>query len=123
MTAHPTNPGSRFRPALAQREAELRALLRSTLEANNDSAGGQEGVSDFKDIAADRSRDVVDEAQADHATLELDQVVAALRRIDDGSYGRCKDCGEPIDERRLVAMPAAAYCVACQAVHEHERPR
>ncbi len=123
MTSHQTHPGSRFRPALAQRETELRALLHSALDANIDSAGGQEGVSDFKDIAAEQSRDVVDEAQADHATLELEQVVAALRRIDDGSYGQCLDCGEPIDERRLIAMPAAAYCVACQAVHEHARPR
>lgn len=123
MTSHETNPGARMRPVLAQREAELRALLRSTLDANSEDAGAEDGVSDFKDIAAGQSRDVVDEAQADHAAIELEQVLAALHRIDDGSYGQCLDCGEPIDERRLTAMPAAAYCVACQAVHEHARPR
>jgi DnaK suppressor protein len=121
MTSHETNAGTRMRPVLAQREAELRALLR-TLEPNSEDAGAQADVSDFKDLAAGQSRDVVDEAQADHAALELEQVLAALRRIDDGSYGQCVDCGEPIDERRLTAMPAAACCVGCQAVHEHARP-
>ncbi len=123
MTSPATNPGPRFRPILVQREAELRALLRSALDANTEQAGAQAGVSDFKDIADDQSRDIVDEAQADHAAAELEQVLSALRRVDDGTYGQCMDCGEPIDERRLTAMPAAGYCVACQAVHEHTRPR
>ncbi len=123
MTSPATNPGPRFRPILVQREAELRALLRSALDANTEQASAQAGVSDFKDIADDQSRDIVDEAQADHAAVELEQVLSALRRVDDGTYGQCMDCGEPIDERRLTAMPAAAYCLACQAVHEHTRPR
>jgi DnaK suppressor protein len=122
MNSHETGPGRRLRPILQQREAELRATLRSVLAANSDPADSQQGVSDFKDIAAEQSRDTVDEAQADHAAIELEQVVAALQRIEDGSYGQCLDCGEPIDERRLTAMPAAAYCVACQAVHEHGHP-
>lgn len=123
MTSPATDLGARFRPILVQREAQLRALLRRALDANAEEASAQAGVSDFKDIAADQSRDVVDEVQADHAAVELEQVRSALHRIDDGSYGQCLDCGEPIDERRLTAMPAAAYCVACQAVHEHTRPR
>lgn len=123
MTSHEPKSGARFRPVLAQREDELRAILRGALEANSEAAASQDGVTDFKDIAAEQSREVVDEAQTDHAALELKQVLAALQRIDDGSYGQCLDCGEPIDERRLTAMPAAAYCVACQAVHEHARPR
>lgn len=122
MKSHETNAASRFGPLLAQREAELRAILRGVLVANSQPSGNQEGVKDFKDIAAESSRDTVDEVQADHAALELQQVLAALQRIDDGSYGQCLDCGDPIDERRLTAMPAAAYCVACQGVHEHARP-
>ncbi len=45
-------------------------------------------------------------------------MVAALRRVDEGSYGLCLDCGEPIDERRLAALPATPFCTACQAIHE-----
>lgn len=114
--------GLRFRPVLAQREAQLRALLRASLVASSEPDGGQDGVSDFKDMAAEQSMELVDEVQADHAAVELKQVLAALERIEEGSYGECLDCGEPIDERRLSAMPAAAFCTACQALHEHARP-
>jgi DnaK suppressor protein len=42
------------------------------------------------------------------------QVRAALRRIDEGTYGRCIECEERISPRRLAAVPAAALCIRCQ---------
>ena len=63
----------------------------------------------------------VDEAKAEHAGDELMRVLAARHRLQDHSYGLCVACGEAIDLRRLNALPAASYCVACQAIHEHER--
>ena len=38
----------------------------------------------------------------------------ALQRLEDGSYGTCEHCGEPIDRKRLRAVPEATSCVACQ---------
>ena len=73
---------------------------------------------DFKDVAAEETRAVVDEAAYAHAAEELSQVVAALRRLEDGTYGSCEDCGEAIDERRLSALPATPFCTACQTIHE-----
>ena len=46
---------------------------------------------------------------------DIDQ---ALWRIKEGSYGMCARCGEPIDERRLEAVPTARYDAACQAAIE-----
>ena len=43
---------------------------------------------------------------------------AALARIEDGGYGDCVDCGEPIDPRRLALDPAAARCVRCAEAAE-----
>lgn len=45
----------------------------------------------------------------------LADVQAALKRIDDGTYGRCTKCGELIGEARLRAFPAATLCVRCKA--------
>jgi DnaK suppressor protein len=42
------------------------------------------------------------------------QLDEALRRLDEGLYGICADCGEPIGEARLKALPFARRCVACQ---------
>ena len=46
---------------------------------------------------------------------ELKEIDDALRRLDHGSYGICEECGKPIDEARLKAVPWARYCVVDQA--------
>src|SRR5271165_624044 len=48
----------------------------------------------------------------------LDQVEAAIRRIEDGDYGRCEKCGEAIPKNRLDAIPYAADCVRCALQQE-----
>jgi DnaK suppressor protein len=53
-------------------------------------------------------------ASDEEACTDLDQVLAALRRIEDGSYGRCTDCGRSIGRLRLRALPEAAFCLVCE---------
>ena len=48
---------------------------------------------------------------ADQLRGELDEVERALAKLDEGTYGKCETCGEPIAEARLEAMPAARYCI------------
>ena len=48
----------------------------------------------------------------------LDQIEAAIQRIDNGSYGRCEKCGEQIPKSRLDAIPYAADCVQCASQEE-----
>jgi DnaK suppressor protein len=48
----------------------------------------------------------------------LKLIEESLMRLEDGNYGICSDCGEPIDENRLAIMPFAIYCVDCQKLHE-----
>lgn len=52
----------------------------------------------------------------------LELVEQALRRIADGSYGRCQTCGKAIDPERLQALPYATQCIQCQA-HSERRGR
>ena len=111
-----------FDELLSDREKELCAVLRLHEKHRSASAGDQDEVSDFKDLAGEQSLATVDDAQGEQAALELEQVLAARRRLHDHSYGRCLDCGKAIDLRRLTAMPAAAYCTACQTLHEPPRP-
>ena len=49
------------------------------------------------------------------------QVLAALERLDAGTYGRCVNCGTELPEERLEARPEAARCVNCQ--HDLEMAR
>ncbi len=45
---------------------------------------------------------------------ELIRIEESLRRIEDGSYGRCARCGADIGEERLKAQPYAIYCIRCK---------
>jgi RNA polymerase-binding transcription factor DksA len=65
----------------------------------------------------DRERDL---SLLEQVVAELDDVEHALRRLDDGSYGTCEACGQPIDAARLEALPAARFCVKDQSAAERE---
>ncbi len=54
------------------------------------------------------------EAEEKHESEELRQIREALERIQAGTYGACAGCGEPISHERLLTLPYAAHCVACQ---------
>jgi RNA polymerase-binding transcription factor DksA len=54
---------------------------------------------------------------------ELADVEHALRRLEDGTYGICDACRQPINEARLEALPAARFCLEDQAAAEQELRR
>jgi DnaK suppressor protein len=45
----------------------------------------------------------------------LERVERALAKLDEGTYGTCDGCGDPIPEKRLEAMPESTHCVRCAA--------
>ena len=85
-------------------------------------AGGHEVV-DRKDEAAQQQFADQDDAQEQRDLDEMDDVRAALQRLDEGSYGNCIDCAEPIALQRLLVQPAALRCAPCQAAHERAADR
>ncbi len=50
----------------------------------------------------------------------LEQVEAALDRIEKGSYGRCEECGQEINGERLEALPFTPYCVPCASLRQED---
>ena len=54
-----------------------------------------------------------DLALRDRSRLELSRVEAALRSLDDGTYGTCVSCGKPIPKERLEAIPWSSTCIDC----------
>jgi len=75
--------------------------------------------------AADAGSDLTDadraQAMLTVATAQRRAVIEALKRVDEGTYGRCVDCGKPVPEGRLEARPEAARCVECQGRRERRR--
>lgn len=114
--------GPEFDQLLSLRERDLCAVLDAHEKLRSGQAARQDEVRDFKDLANAESLAAVSEAEAEHAAIELEEVLAARRRLHDHSYGRCLRCEQAIDLRRLAAMPATAFCTPCQALHEGTRP-
>ena len=54
-----------------------------------------------------------DLALRDRAKTQLEQVEAALARLDAGTYGACTNCGKPIAAERLEAIPWTPFCIDC----------
>lgn len=101
--------------------------LQQALEAKLHSLTVQGARDD--DLVIEQTADPVDDAQSkslrdlavhvmnsDWATHKA--IHAALERIENGEYGLCECCGEPIRLNRLKALPWAAQCVTCQEENE-----
>lgn len=100
---------------LKTREEELVSQLHHASRAAAEAQDPANEVQDFKDAAAEEATAAVDDAAVWHAAQELAQVSVALRRLRDGSYGTCAQCGDPIAEARLLAVPSTSFCTSCQA--------
>ena len=88
-----------------------RERVRSELEAIGvDSSTSDSGFADSGQVTAERG-----EIDALVGSLQetLSDIDNALTKIDTGTYGLCEQCGKPIGEPRLEAMPAARLCIAC----------
>lgn len=74
---------------------------------------------DFAEQATQSENDDVLAALDDDAQRMVMQIDAALSRIDQGTYGICKTCGEPIASKRLDVAPYAALCISCAEDSSH----
>lgn len=87
-------------------EREFAGIIDSSASANADDEHDPEGAT----IAFERQHLA---ALIDQARDHLAAIDAARQRVEDGTYGRCEVCGQPIAPERLAARPTATRCVAC----------
>jgi DnaK suppressor protein len=115
----------RFRGVLLDERDRVRAAIEylheenpgSLLEETGEhvSASAENHMGDTASATFDRELDYTLEDNSEHVLGEID---AALKRIDDGTFGRCGRCGEPIAEARLEALPWATMCIECRRREE-----
>jgi RNA polymerase-binding protein DksA len=107
---------ARSKELLERRRRELRHLVEgATAERNELDAQGE---ADWPDRASTVSSADVLTRVGDFERRELLDIEAALRRIEDGTWGRCETCGGPIGTQRLMALPEARQCLACRSRSE-----
>ena len=103
-------------------EQMLREIDSATAILEAEGAGDSSELSHVDQHAGDTASELTDadnqNALLDNSAQQRAEVEAALKRIDDGTYGVCVDCGQPIPDARLEVRPEAARCVADQEKHE-----
>lgn len=108
-----------LRGLLESRIGDLRAELQAAAAVRDERvAASTSELLDQKDEVDIRQRREVDAQSERLAAADLACCEAALRRIDEGVYGDCVDCGEPIAPPRLKVRPQAERCHDCQEMHE-----
>jgi DnaK suppressor protein len=104
--------------AARQRLETIRSELDRSLTVLNGNAEQHRWPGDYPQDPADAGANLSEsdrsEAVLAVARRQRSDVLAALHRIDLGTYGTCVDCGGMVPEGRLEAKPEAARCVACQ---------
>jgi DnaK suppressor protein len=104
----------RARSLLTAERAEVQSLLRDTTEAGEEDreAEVEAATGDVSDAAQPLTAEGMDDSIADSLRDRIAAIDRALRRLDDGTYGRSVRSGEPIPDERLEADPAAELTVA-----------
>ncbi len=102
-------------PGMSRIDSEARRLLLNRRESLHRSAADS--------MRADPAASWVDweslpEPISEIARRELADIDDALRRIEEGRYGRCESCGGPMGLQRIRAIPEARYCLSCSGQRE-----
>ena len=107
-----TSELDRFRGLLLNRRQELEAATASGEESAETVVLDQSRVGRLSRMDALQMQ-AMSLAQRRRRELELQRIAAALKRLDDGDYGDCLDCGGAIARNRLQADPTAPLCIDC----------
>jgi DnaK suppressor protein len=104
-----------FRKLLTQKINELLGEAGKTV---SEMTNGKENFPDPNDRASLESDRNFELRIRDRERKLIMKMQEALKRIDDGTYGICEDCGGPISEKRLMARPVTTECIECKTRQE-----
>ena len=110
-TFHPMDEQAR-RERVKARVEELEALLAAGAEGSQPVELDQSRVGRLSRMDAMQVQAMSRETER-RRRIELTRLRAALTRLDDGTYGDCVECGEPIADKRLDHDPGATVCIDC----------
>jgi DnaK suppressor protein len=107
-----------FRAILESRRAELSQDVEVRIRDVRSEGIGDRDVRDAAESSEIDIQDDIGFALIQLKAETLNKRITALRRIDEGDYGDCFECGGEIAEARLRALPFAVRCRDCEAIHE-----
>lgn len=112
----------RFRERLVAERARVASALEylhlenaGSMEDEGEKGGFGNHLAESASATYDRELDYSLEDNSEHVLAAID---AALKRIDDGTFGVCTNCGREIDAERLEGLPHATLCIDCRRLQD-----
>jgi len=104
--------------SLAALREEKETLLHQLSELGADASGELTGDMDYGDAFADAGAATAERTETmgiiENLKVHLDGVIAAIGRVEDGSFGKCADCGNDIGDDRIEYRPTSSKCIDCK---------
>ncbi|HUP63785.1 MAG TPA: TraR/DksA family transcriptional regulator [Thermoanaerobaculia bacterium] len=111
-----SNPHGQLREVLEKKQKEMLESYNRDRAAGN--AQPDDGIQDLADKAASAYSKELNFSLSDNDREMLVQIDEALKRMREGGFGVCTNCGTTIGEKRLRAIPWTPFCIDCQELAE-----
>lgn len=114
---------TRLKAQLEKERDRLEAEVAQMEDQDRDLLSEASGENAYRDHMADQGSATfereLDMTLEENLRVSLDEVRAALERIEAGNYGTCERCSAKIPVERMEAVPTATLCITCKAEDEH----
>jgi DnaK suppressor protein len=106
--------------ALILNKAKSKMLAEVSIKIHKETGETKSEIGDIYDLASNERERELTLTLGDRDRGKLSEIEDALERIGDGTYGECEECGEPIADNRLRALPFTKVCIECQSKKERD---
>jgi len=102
-------------------EAKERILNSQLMGSRDDLEISSDDLADESDLASSIINQSVTTNIRDREVRDLKMIEEAMARLHEGTFFECDECGDAIEEKRLIALPTTKLCISCAEESEHER--
>lgn len=114
-----------FRQLLEEKKAEILKDMGTIEEQTSTTASESSGELSYSDHMPELGSDANEREKAfmfaSRDESYLSQIEAALKRLEDGTFGICRVCGKEIPKERMEAVPTTTICVACKSIENEQK--
>jgi DnaK suppressor protein len=118
-----SNRYNELRKMLEERRRELMSAVQGKIRDVRSSEGKDREVLDQGESSEVDIQEDIEFALIQMKSETLNKIDAALRRLEEDTYGNCFECGDEISEARLRALPFAVRCIDCEEARESAEQR
>ena len=113
----------KFEKKLIEKKNELLSMIEKETLDDLEDQESENVIGDIVDTANSAFESMLSGSLSENEQKKLREINEALKRIEEGVYGKCVVCGKNIEEKRLTAIPEAKKCIECKMLEEKRKIR